>query len=326
MPSADIKVYAGVDIGGTKLLALIAAPNGALLATAVAPTPSAEPADAIATAMDEAIRDALTQAQLPSSALQAVGIASAGAIDSARGVVVHSPHVPTLDGQPLTELLGTRLGVPAVIGNDATLAALGEQRFGAGQGVNDLVYITVSTGIGSGIVAGGRLILGAHGFAGEIGHMSVDAHGPYGKSTTPGAFESLCSGTALARIANERLAAGEPSSLQALADPAAEPGIAAQDIFAAMRSGDALARSIVEDAIVFLGAGLTNVVSALNPAMLIIGGGLANEWDAYITPAVELMRKQAFAGMGHDVRVVRPRLGAEAGAWGAVAIAQETSP
>ena len=146
--------------------------------------------------------------------------------------------------------------------------------------------------------------------------MTVDAHGPYGASTTPGAWESLCSGTALARIATERITAGERSSMSAALHDTNQEGLTARDVFAACRSGDALAQDIVADAIVYLGAGLTSLVNLLNPAKIIIGGGLSNEWDAYIAPAVALMREQSFAGIGKLTPVVPPRSARRQVRWG----------
>jgi glucokinase len=237
-------------------------------------------------------------------------------------VVVHSPHVASMQHTPLAAMLAERLeGARVLMGNDATLAALGEQRYGAGRGVDEVLFITISTGIGGGIVTRGQLLLGSGGYAGEIGHMSIDAHGPYGKSTMPGAWESLCSGSALARIAGERLAAGEASSLAGVL--AARGALDARDVFGALRAGDALARRIVNEATHYLGIGLAGLVNLLNPQRIIIGGGLSNEWDAYIAPAVALMRRHTFGDVGADTEVVPPALGTEAGAWGAIALAAE---
>jgi glucokinase len=182
-----------------------------------------------------------------------------------------------------------------------------------------LLFITVSTGIGGGLVLDGKLYTGRLGYAGEIGHMTVDAHGPYGRSTTPGAWESLCSGTALARIAGERMDAGEQSMLATIN----REELDAVDVFAAMRAGDALAKSVVANAIEYLGVGLTSVVNAFDPDIVVIGGGLSNEWDAYIAPGIAIMRKQAYAGMGKDLKVVPPKFGAEAGALGGIALAAD---
>ena len=313
----------GIDLGGTKILALAARPDGTTLASAVAETPSRESAERVISAMAETAREAMANAGLNADTITSAGVAAAGAIDAHEGVVVHSPHIGGMSNTPVASMLSQRLGMAVAIGNDANLAALGEQRYGAGKGVQDLVFLTISTGIGAGVILGGRLYTGAAGYAGEVGHMTVDAHGPYGASTTPGAWESLCSGTSLARIARERIAAGERSSMSDALHDTNQEELTARDVFAACRSGDALAQDIVADAIVYLGAGLTSLVNLLNPAKIIIGGGLSNEWDAYIAPAVALMREQSFAGIGKLTPVVPPALGAEAGALGAVALASD---
>ncbi len=311
----------GIDLGGTKILALAARPDGTTLASAVAETPSRESAERVISAMAETAREAMANAGLSAETITSVGVAAAGAIDAREGVVVHSPHIGGMSNTPMASMLSRRLGMSVAIGNDANLAALGEQRYGAGKGEQDIVFLTISTGIGAGIIIDGKLFTGSAGYAGEVGHMTVDAHGPYGASTMPGAWESLCSGTALARIATERITAGERSSMSTALHDTNVEGLTARDVFAACRSGDALAQSIVADAIVYLGAGLTSLVNLLNPAKIIIGGGLSNEWDAYIAPAVALMREQSFAGIGKLTPVVLPGLGAEAGALGAVALA-----
>ena len=315
------KAVLGVDLGGTKTLALAATPDGEALASAVRETPSRESAERIISAIADAARAAMREAGLGPGDVAAAGVAAAGAIDAREGAIVHSPHLPAMSNTPVAAMLRRQLEIPVFIGNDANLAALGEQRFGAGKGVADLLFLTISTGIGGGIIIGGDLFTGSAGYAGEVGHVTVDAHGPLGASSTPGAWESLCSGTALARIAAERIAAGERSSMSDALRDTNQEGLTARDVFAARRSGDALAQSIIADAVVYLGAGLTSLVNLLNPGKIIIGGGLSNEWDAYIAPAVALMREQSFAGVGKLTPVVPPALGAEAGALGAVSLA-----
>lgn len=319
MPPNDVVL--GIDVGGTKILALVAQPDGTTLASAVEETPSRESAERIISAIAKTARTAIAQAGVDTDSIHSAGIAAAGAIDARAGTIVHSPHLAAMSNTPVAAMLSQHLGMPVAIGNDANLAALGEQRYGAGKGVQDLVFLTISTGIGGGVIIGGKLFTGSAGYAGEVGHMTVDAHGPYGESTTPGAWESLCAGKALARIATERITEGERSSMASALHDTNQEGLTARDIFAACRSGDALAQSIIADAIVFLGAGLTSLVNILNPEKIIIGGGLSNEWDAYIAPAVALMREQSFAGIGKLTPVVPPALGVEAGALGAVALA-----
>lgn len=314
-PQAN-ELYLGIDLGGTKTLALAATAGGEVLGEATLPTPADQDAAPVVAAIADASRQALAQAGAGVSVVRGAGIAAAGAIDPERGVLVHAPQLPRLNNAPLAALFHEALGVDTVIGNDANLAALSEQRYGAAKGVSNVLFVTVSTGIGGGIVLDGKLYTGAHGFAGEVGHMSVDANGPYGRSTTRGAAEALASGTALARVAVERIAHGEASSMDA------RPGaITAQDVFAAYRDGDTLALSVVADGIHYLGTALTSMVNVLDPGVIVIGGGLSNEWDAYIAPAVALMREQSFAGMGKDIPVVPPALGMKTGALGAIALA-----
>lgn len=310
-------LFVGVDLGGTKTLAAVGTAAGKIIASAVNPSEADKSAEVILDVMALTARQALAKAGISEADVRGVGVAAAGAINTDEGVVVWCPQMKQISHHPVVSMFQRRWKVPTFIGNDANMAALAEQRYGVGRGARNLIFITVSTGIGGGIVLDGKLYTGRLGYAGEIGHMTVDAHGPFGRSTTPGAWESLCSGTALARIAGERIAAGEHSSLESLAE------IDAEDIFAAMRGGDALSKSIVANAIEYLGVGLTSVVNAFDPDIVVIGGGLSNEWDAYIAPAIAIMRKQAYAGMGKDLKVVPPKFGAEAGALGGIALAAD---
>jgi len=308
-------LFLGIDIGGTKILAIIADADGSVLGRALNPTPSEQQPDAIVAAMATTADQALADANLPRASVVAAGIASAGAIDADHGIVVWAPQTPSLVNTPMAAMFRAHWDIPIAMGNDANLAALAEQRFGAAKGASNVLFIAISTGIGGGIVLNGEPYVGTSGFAGEIGHITVDAHGPYGPSKTPGAWESLCSGRALARISNERIAAGEPSSLTGLAN------VDAIAVFDAMRAGDTLAASVIADAIEYLGAGLTSVMNILDPSVIVIGGGLSNEWDAYIAPGIALMRTQAFADMAKDTPILPPALGIDAGAIGAIALA-----
>jgi glucokinase len=311
--------YLGIDLGGTKILALVATADGQALGEALVPTPAAEGVGPVVEAMALAARQATASAGQDPSALRSMGIAAAGAIDGAKGVVVHSPHLMGWNQVPLVRLLQAHFDLPTIITNDANAAAVGEHRYGAGRGATHLLYITVSTGIGGGIIIGGKLYQGHDGLAGEVGHISVLAGGPSGRSSTAGALEALASGTALVWEARRLLRQGGDSVLK---NP---DSLTTEDVFAALQQGDELAQRVVERGIQALGAGLTSLVNVLNPELLIIGGGLSNRWREYIEPAVAIMRGQAFAGMGRELQVVPPELGTKAGALGAVALAVEQS-
>ncbi len=318
-------LYLGIDLGGTKVLALVGTSDGQTLGEGLVVTPADEGAERVVAAMLHAAEQAVAAALVDIGTLAGVGIASAGAIDYNHGSVIHSPHLSGWDHVPLVSMLRRHLNVPIVIDNDANLAALGEHRYGAGRGVSNLLYMTVSTGIGGGMILSGELYRGATGFAGEVGHISVLAGGPYGKSRTAGALEALAAGTALVWEVRRRLEQGEPSSLQALASSPNADAITAETVFEAFHQGDALAMQVVAQGVQYLGAGLTSLVNVLSPEVLIIGGGLSNQWEAYIQPAVEIMRQQTFVGMGRDLRVVPPELGANAGALGAIALASDAA-
>lgn len=311
-------LYIGIDIGGTKILAIVATAEGTIVGRAIRDTDATRPTDAIVATMADAASEATADATVDPSRIVAAGIASAGAIDTKAGTLIWAPQMQTMANTPIVDTFRQHWDIPTGVANDANLAALAEQRYGAGRGNDNVLFITVSTGIGGGIVLNGEMYAGAGGFAGEVGHMSVDAHGPLGRSTTPGAWESLCSGIALARITTERIMAGEPSSLE---DVTASGEIDARHIFEALRNNDPLAIDVVGDAIENMGVALAGVVNILNPGVIVIGGGLSNEWEAYIAPSVAIMREISFAGAGAHTPVVPPELGVDAGALGAIALA-----
>ena len=318
-------LYLGIDLGGSKVLALVATADGSVLGEATLPTPATEGPGRVVQVMAETSMQAIATARVERSAIRGAGVAAAGAIDRQRGVVVHSPHLAGWDHVPLAQMLQSHLDLPTVVDNDANLAALGEHRYGAGQSVDHLLFITVSTGIGGGIIINRQLYRGAHGYAGEVGHISVLAAGSRGKSSVAGALEAFASGTALAEEVARRLHDGAPSVLQGAFKEHGSRGITAELVFQAYHQGDKLAKQVVAQGITYLGAGLTSLVNVLDPELLVIGGGLANQWELYIQPAVAVMRAQAMAGMGHDLKVVPAALGAKAGALGGVALAADAA-
>lgn len=316
-------LYLGVDLGGTKILALVGTADGHVLSESLVSTPSAHGVDPVIVRLINAVSGALASAKVGLSSIAGVGVAAAGAVDHTAGIVVHSPHLAGWDHVPLATLINHSLGVPVVIDNDANLAALGEHRYGTGRGISNLLYVTVSTGIGGGIIINGDVYRGATGYAGEVGHISVSAGGPYGKSRTAGALEALAAGTALVREALRRLDQGEPSQLRSIVADPFPTELTAEEVFQAFHQGDNLATQVVSQGVHYLGAGLTSLVNVLSPEVLIIGGGLSNQWKAYIEPAVKLMREQVFAGSARNLRVSPPELGIYAGALGAIALASE---
>lgn len=265
------------DLGGTWLRAALADSGGRLLVRDRRPTPAGGP-DAVIAAMVAAARQVD-----PEGAAAAVGIAAPGPLDPRAGVVLRMPNLAGWRDVPLAARLADALDRPTHLHNDASVAALGEARAGAGVGADPLVYLTLSTGIGGGIVVGGRLFDGRHGLAGELGHVLLDPAGPACGLGHPGCLEALASGSALARRVREALAAGAiaPDSplgiLTAEEERSPDAGLLAE----AARQGDAWALAAWRSAGDALGRGLASIINTLDPERIVLGGGLVAAWDLW---------------------------------------------
>ena len=270
-----MSVAAGVDVGGTKCLGVVIDHAGEVLATTRRPTPRG--GDALIDVLTEIV-DELGAVQPPGS----VGIGLPGLI-TRRGVLRASPNVPEVFELDVAGLLGERLARTVAVSNDATAAAFAEWQVGAGQGVEDLVMVTLGTGIGGGVVAGGRLIVGENGFAGEFGHMVVDPVGPPCPCGRRGCWERFASGSGLAQLARTAAVGGRLGRVLEVAggDPALVRG---EHVQAAAREGDTQALAVVDEFARWVALGLVNLTNALDPARFVLGGGLAEGADLYFAP------------------------------------------
>lgn len=309
-----------IDLGGTKIMAALVSAQGEIVTGERWPTPAEEGPEAVINRLFSALEAILNQNNLKPSQLEAISIACAGAIDLERGLVTSSPHLPGWQDVPLKEIVQKKYGVDIFLLNDASAAALGEHRYGAGRGVNNLVLLTIGTGIGGGVIINGHLYQGVSGSAGEIGHMTIDLHGPSCVCGNIGCLELLASGTAMAEAARRRLAQGERSSLVEMVAGKLEK-ITAKELDIAARNGDSLAEEVIREAGTYLGVGLANVVNIFNPEMVIIGGGVAKLGDLFLEPARQVVRERAFQLAARAVRIVRSQLGDEAGVLGAAVFA-----
>ena len=320
--STGRSLFVGVDLGGTKTLAVLADAQYEVIGQDTAPTAADKSPDDVVDTIVELARTLVRQAGHQPAQLAGLGIAFAGLYDVHRDVVDTAPNLPGWEGYPLRRALAERLGVPAFLGNDVSLAALAEHRLGAGRGVRDMLFVAVGTGIGGGLVLGGKLYQGKSGVAGEIGHMALEPDGPVCNCGRRGCLEALASGTALPRLAKRRLECGQASLLTRLCGGRTET-MTGEMVFEAARQGDELAGAVIAGAARSLGSGLANLLNLLNPDMIVIGGGVASEWTAYIVPAIEHMERTAFPHVVRDASVVPSQLGGLASALGAVALAQE---
>ncbi|HYY99068.1 MAG TPA: ROK family protein, partial [Pyrinomonadaceae bacterium] len=228
------------------------------------------------------------------------------------------PNLPGWDEFPIVSLLEERFGVKALLDNDANAAALGEHRHGAGRGLKHLVYITISTGIGGGVIVSNKLVHGVHDGAGEVGHMTVLPDGPACGCGGRGCLEALCSGTAIARRARERLAAGGESLLSSLN----YGEITAQSVALAAREGDALASKVWYDTIRHLSVGVGNIFHALAPEAVIIGGGVSTAGEQLFAPLREQVRARVCMLPPDKINILQASLGGDSGVQGAVILAQ----
>jgi glucokinase len=240
-------------------------------------------------------------------------------MDPVSGVVFEPPNLPGWRDVPLGSLLSAEVGLPVFVENDANAAALAERWAGAGVGVDDLIYVTVSTGIGGGLILGGQLYHGAAGTAGEVGHMVIEPDGPRCNCGRFGCLEALASGPSIAREARAAVAAGRPTVLAAIAPQALDAAAVAR----AALDGDPVAREIYARAATALGIGITNLVNLLSPAMVILGGGVTRAGELIFAPVRRIVRQEAFERPGSAVQIVPAALGEDVGAIGAAAVARE---
>jgi glucokinase len=312
-----------VDIGGTKIKTAVFSINGQMLANDVFPTIAEDGVNSVIERLKSGIDNLLSRNKLNPVHLMGIGVACAGGIDSTSGIVVTaSPNLPGWDGLPLRSIIEEKYGISAFLLNDASSAALGEQRYGAGQDVQNLVLVTLGTGIGGGIIIDGQLYLGARGSAGELGHMTVDEGGPVCGCGNTGCLEVLVSGRAVAREAIRRISRGEKSSLTGMMEGKVED-ITSEQVAAAAAAGDSLAMDVLSRAAHYLGVGLVNIVNAFNPEMIILGGGMAELDSLYVEPAKKLVMERAFSISTQKLSIVTAQLGNEAGVYGAAAYAIE---
>nr|MBA2476838.1 ROK family protein [Actinomycetota bacterium] len=229
------------------------------------------------------------------------------------------PHLPGWRDVPVTSLAERELGLPATLENDATAAAAGEHRYGAGVGTRNMIYLTISTGVGGGIVIDGRLYRGASGNGGELGHVTVDCNGRECRGCgRRGCLEAYVSGTSIAERAREALASSAGSSSLARLET-----LTAADVAAAARAGDAVALSVWECTVEALACGLTSIVNLFEPELVVLGGGVSRVGEQLLGPVRERVRAGAMRPAGEKARIVQSALGDHVGVVGAAAIVYE---
>lgn len=291
----------GVDVGGTKILAGAVAEDGSIQATARRPTPrhDAEAVLAQVANVVAELRDGTDEA------IDGVGVGIAGVVDAERSRVYFAPNL-RWSQVPARALLEASTGLPVVVENDGNIAAWGEYRFGAGRGTSDMVLVTVGTGIGGGIVIDGRLFRGAHGAAGEIGHINAVPDGRACGCGRGGCWEQYASGNALVREARELAAErrSEAGLLLSLGDGTPE-GVQGPEVTQAALAGDPIAREAFARVGTWLGRGLADLAAVLDPEVFVIGGGVSESGDLLLASARSTLNDKLIGQQNRPAPLVR---------------------
>jgi glucokinase len=305
----------GVDVGGTKIAAGVVSPDGEVLAESRHPTPHSPEklVEAIVRAMKE-VRDGFDVA--------GACLAAPGFVMTRENRVVFSPNLHAIEGVPLEEEIGPQIGLPLAVENDASAGAWGEFRFGAGSGVDNLVFVALGTGIGGGVISHRVLLRGAQGAGGELGHVTVHADGPRCACGNHGCLEALASGTAIGRRGREA-AVENPGS--ALGRIATRRRLLGEDVTELAREGDGAALEVLEETGRWLGVGLAGFVNIFNPEVVAVGGGAMEAGDLILSPARREMHLRARSPSRDLVEVRAATLGPRSGVLGAAALARDAA-
>jgi glucokinase len=315
-------VWAGIDIGGTKTAVVLAAEAPAMLSrTEFATLPGQGPGRALEMAA-RILREALEAQGNP--VLRGIGVSCGGPLDASAGIIQSPPNLSSWVDVPVKEFFQREFRVPCALENDANAGAVAEHRFGAGRGTRDMVFLTMGTGLGAGVIVNGRLVRGACGMAGEIGHVRLTQKGPVGYRKA-GSVEGWASGGGLGHVATAatRSARG-PTLLSECLQSGGE--VSARNVAEAAARGDRLARRLIRDTGLRLGASLAILVDILNPERIVIGGLAMRLGDALLDPARRVLNQEALPQSAAACSIVPAQLGEGIGDVAAIAVAMGLAP
>ena len=309
------KYRIGVDVGGTNVKIALVDFDGKIVYSNTVPTRAEMGYEAGVNNIKQAIKELMQETSATAKTIEAIGFGLPGQIDYKEGLVKNLPNIPGWVNIPLAKIMEEEFSIPTRLDNDVRCAALGELNFGAGKGCENLICITVGTGIGSGIVLNGKLVRGAANAAGEIGHIKMQmTGGPLCGCGDYGCFEAYASGPAIVTMAKEYISGGKSAKYKEMApDGIITPYLVAQ----AALQGDAVSIQIFKQMGKIIGTGLASVVNLLNPQKIIIGGGVADAGDILLEPIRQTILDRAMPIQGQSVEVVPAQLANSAGVIGA---------
>jgi glucokinase len=304
------QVVIGVDLGGTNLRTALLSVDGDILDKRKEPTHAADGWKRVVTRLVDNINQQREIAEQRGMHVMAAGVGAPGVIQMDKGVVVKSPNFPDWNNLPLRDELEKALGVPVVIENDANAAALGEQWRGAGCDINSMILLTLGTGVGGGIVLNNKIWQGADGMAGEVGHMTLIPDGRLCGCGNNGCLEMYASARGIVRSYRE---ASEKTDVRQDSD------VTSEMVYQAARNSDPVALSVMKEMGRLLGIGIANLINIFNPQMIVLGGGVKEAWDLFISATHEEIMRRAFQVPAERTKIVPSLLGDDAGMIGAAA-------
>ncbi len=314
----------GIDIGGTKLATVVADSTGHILGKVRKPTLAEKGPEYALDLLFDMVRETVSLAGLEQASISAIGVSCGGPLDTKTGIVYSPPNLPGWDALPLKAKLESEFQVPVTIENDANASALAEFRFGGGQGYNAVLYMTMSTGIGGGIVLDGQIYHGANDSAGEVGHQILLPDGPRCGCGKRGCLEALCSGPAIARRAQaairKQLADEKASTTMLTFTDGHIADVKSEHVLEAARTGDTLALRLVEETAYYMGWGIANLVNVLNPDIVLLGTIAIAAGDLLLNPIRETVSKFAMTRPAAAVEIAPAQLGDTLGDLAAIAL------
>ena len=303
------RVVLGVDIGGTKCAVALGTLDGEILARRSEPTASeTRTPEAVIASLIELARELLAERAIKTADVIGMGISCGGPLDTVTGVIHSPPNLPEWKAVPVKAMFEKALGMPARVENDANATALAEWIYGAGRGAKNVIFMTMGTGIGAGLILDGRLYRGTNDLAGEVGHQTVLMNGPLCGCGKRGCLEAVASGPAIARLARESMMYGRHRRVLALAG--GRPGaITAAHVVEAAHEGDAFALQILGEAGTYMGLGIANLIQILNPERVIIGTIAVHAGELILRPIREAVAEFAWERSSKVCEIVPAELG-----------------
>ncbi len=311
-----MKYYIGIDLGGTNIVAGVVDENYNIVSKASTKTNLPRPEKEIADDMVKVSLEAAKEAGISIDDIEWVGVGTPGIANSEKGTIEYSSNLG-FNNTPMREYIHAQIDKPVYIENDANAAAYGEFVAGAAKGAKNAVCITLGTGVGGGIIIDGKIYAGSNFAGAEIGHTTIDVHGPVCSCGRKGCFEVFSSATGLIRMTKEAMAEDKDTLMHKIAE---ERGgkVSARTSFDAMKQGDKKAKEVVDTYIEYLAAGITNTINIFQPDILCIGGGVCNEGDTLLVPVKELIKKEVYSkNSPKNTEIVIAKLGNDAGIIGA---------